>query len=229
MAVLVKANLEDVIPYKGKNISTKVGNKKQQVLFRVEADDFSLVQAIEHSRVDKNVVMIDFAGTDNYIKSCVLSNETNVPYIGVPVEVGLNLTESDIANMLMGYPEWVTLIIKLPDEYKDIQFLTEMCHKYPRIRFCGGYTFNIDGCRVGCCGKDIVEKLDIKLGNLDYIHQGCSCAFETVSFNDIEIVATQKAERSSNTGGNKNKSKSKSTAPRKAAFSALLSRGESDF
>lgn len=227
MAILVRANLNDIAEYKGKNVSTKIGSKKHQVLFRLEVDDFSLLGAIEHAKNDKNVVMIDFAGTENFIKSCSIDTTGKIPYVGVRVEVGLNLTEEDIINLLNVYPEWVTLIIKLPDEYKDMQFLYEMCQKYSRLRFCGGHTFNIDGCRLGCCGLDMVEKLDIKVNNTNYIHQGCSCALESFDITDVELVVTQKAERNSNTGS----SKSKSSTPKKpkAVFSDLLKRGAVDF
>lgn len=229
MAVLVRANLSDIFAYKGKNVTTKIGSKKHQVLFRVEVDDFSLVQAIEHSKNDKNVLMLDFAGTENFIKSCSVDASGKIPYVGVRVEVGLNLTEQDIVNMLAVYPEWVTLVIKLPDEYKDMQFLYEMCKKYNRIRFCGGHTFNIDGCRLGCCGLDLIEKLDIKVNNVNYIHQGCSCALESFDITDVELVVSQKAERSSNTGSSKSKSKSSTPKKSKAVFSDLLKKGAVDF
>lgn len=217
MSVIVKANLEQVKEYKNKNVSTKVGNKKHQVYFKVEVDDFSLVEAIEHAKMDRNVLMLEYAGSDNYLKSVVLAPSDIFPYVGVSYEVGMNLSEDDITNALAEYPAWTTVIIKLPDEYKNLEFLHGMCQKYPRIRFCGGYTFSIDGCRLGCCGRDILEKKNIKVTDTDYLKDGCSCALQTLQFEDVELAVSAKAERSSNTSG------TKSSAPKKAAkFSNLL-------
>lgn len=218
MAVIVKANLEQVKEYKNKNVSLKIGNKKHQVYFRVEADDFSLLDAIEHAKTDRNVVMLEYAGSDNFIKSVAVAPSDNFPYVGVSYEVGMNLSEEDIVNALAEYPEWSTIIIKLPDEYKNLEFLYNMCQKYPRIRFCGGYTFSIDGCRLGCCGRDILEKKNIKVSDSEYLKIGCSCALQTLQFDDVDLSISLKAERTSNTSSGTKSPASK----RSAKFGSLL-------
>lgn len=213
MSIIVKTDFETAKAYAGKNVYTKFDGRKHQVFFRVFVDDSTLSDGIALSR-DKNVLMLLYVGSDSYLSTYDFTNCGT--YIGVSKEVGNDLTESDINTMLSCLPEAVTLILKLPEDYKDIRFLYEMSQKYKRVRFCGGTLFCFDECNFGCCGRELLDKQGIKYDKESYLKEGCCCALQSVDGIDLEYTVSARTERYST-------SKSSGTKKAKVSkFSELL-------
>ena len=221
MSVIVKASYETASKYANGRVVTKVNNKKHQVYFRVPCDDYSLNACIELAKNSSNVLMLDYEGLPMSPSFMALTEPTGV-YIGIKIEVGMDLSEDDIVRIINDIPAGVIPIIKLPDEYKNIRFVYNMSQKYDRIRFCGGTMFNISGCRLGCCGADILDKNNIKFPADSMIHNGCSCGLEVVDEEGLEFEVSQKAVRQSRAPKTP-REKSNSTAPKKKAVSNFMS------
>lgn len=221
MSIVVKTNYETANKYANGRVVTKYNNKKHQVYFRVSCDDYSLNSCIELAKKSDNIVMLDYEGLPMSQTYTSLTSDTGV-YIGIKIEVGMDFSEEDLVRILNDTPEGVTPIVKLPDEYKNIRFLYNMCKKYSRVRFCGGATFNISGCRLGCCGADVLEKNNIKFPADVVMHTGCSCGLEVVDDEGLEFEVSQKVVKQPKTP-RAPKEKPSSPAPKKKAVSSFTS------
>lgn len=202
--ILVKTDYTTAKIYEFNSVKTKVGSKKHQVYFKVYCDDTDVNDCIELYKSSNNIVMLEYQGM---VESLVGVNLQGV-YITKVFDFGTNITEEDIIGIVQSLPDGLTGIIRLPQEYKDMRFIYNMSKKYLNIRFCGGTTFCLDGCRLGCCGRDILDSRGIKYDADSYMHEGCSCALETVLDTDVELEIGKLTKRSSNTqrsGGTKKK------------------------
>lgn len=189
MSVIVRTSFDKAKQYNGKGVEVKLGSKKHNVFFKVIIDDFSIEEALE-SGVDPNIVVYDYQGmTSNPIYLGVDSTDL---YITKSYEFGNDITESDILGILKEVPKGVVPIIKLPSDYKDFEFVCRMCDKYDRLRFCGGIMFCAEGCRIGCCGRDILESAGISYPDGSYIKEGCACELDIISDEGLELVVTEK-------------------------------------
>lgn len=221
MSVIVKANYEIANEYANGRVTTKIGNKKHQVFFKVSCDDYSLNSCIELAKKSNNIIMLEYEGLPVAPSFVALTQPIGV-YIGYKTEVGMDISEDDIIRILNDTPLGVTPIIKLPDEYKDIRFVYDMCQKYDRIRFCGGLMFNLEGCRLGCCGRDVLDSNNIKYPSDVLMHEGCSCGLEVVDAEGLEFEVTAKAVKQSRAPREK-KQKTQSSAPKRKAVSSFAS------
>lgn len=215
-AVIVKTTLDTAKEYSGKSVSTKISGKKHQVYFNVEVDDFNIEDAIALASRDKNIVVLNYVGTNDYITR--VSDFKGV-YITWGRELGGEIDESDIAHIEEVTPDGVTPVIQLPATYNNIRFLSDMCDKYKRVRFCGGYLYSFDNCRFGCCGRDILSKLSIKFDEEERVHDGCSCALPVFDEAAVELVASAKSSH----GGNNSESRNK--VGKSQRFSSILMGG----
>ena len=191
MSVIVRTSFDVAKQYKGKGVVTKVGNKNHNVFFKVIVDDFSIEEALQGN--DSNIVMYDYQGTTT--NPTYLGIDSTDLYIAKSYEYGNDLSENDILEVLNEVPQGVTPIIKLPNDYKNFEFVCRMCDKYPRLRFCGGIMFCADGCRIGCCGRDILDNAGIKYSDNNNIKEGCACALDIISDEGIELTVTEKKVR----------------------------------
>jgi len=225
MAILVRGSVEEVKAYRGRKVCTKIGTKKHQVYFRVEVDDFSFEEAVTTLRGSSNVVMFDYSGSEPFIKGYV----PNVPIegicVGVKVPVGADMTVDEVKRLLAEYPSWVTLILQLPEGYKNMELLYNINAKFKNVRFCGGYLFRLDGCKVGCCGADVFASKGITINDNNLIKDGCGCCMPTMAYEDVELEITTKDERQKSSNG--------STLPKKpqknTLFSSMLTKGSVAF
>lgn len=204
MSVIVRTSYDNAKQYRGKGVSVKIGNKNHNVLFKVIVDDFSIEEALKSK--DSNIIMYDYQGmTSNPI---YLGIEDTDIYISKSYEYGSDICEEDIVELLNDVPKGVIPIAKLPKDYKNFEFVCRMCDKYPRVRFCGGVLFCAEGCRVGCCGRDILDSAGVKYSDNNYIKEGCACALNVISDEGLELVVSEKKikekkQKSSSTGGTK--------------------------
>lgn len=219
-AYIAKCGYDEVKDYRGKGFLAKVGNKKYKVFLRVLCDDFNLKDAIQFARGTSSVVMLEYQGSSENAEYLSLTSEnTNGCYIAKVVSCGDNVTADDIEHILEDIPTGVVPIIQLPETFTDLQFVWKMCTLHERIRFCGGKLFCVEGCRLGCCGNDILEKKGIK-SNGDFYKEGCSCGLEVVDLESIELEVTDKVEKI--TSSSSRKSDGSPKKQKQLLFSDLL-------
>lgn len=219
MAIIVKADYNVVFAYNGKKVTTKYNGKKHQVLFKLACDDTNLRESIALAKVSENIIMLDYQGLANTPEYLSLIGDTGV-YIARTFEFGNNFTEADIQGVLDETPSGITPIIKLQNDFNNLELIYKLCNQFPRVRFCGGHLFCLSDCRIGCCGLDIMEKSGIKYSVDSYNKTGCCCALEVVDYMGLELEASTKTVKQSSPRTPKEKKPNK---PRKTMkFSDLL-------
>lgn len=200
--VIVKTGIETAKRYKGKAVVTKVGNKKHQVYFKVYCDDVDIAECVELYKSSSNILMLEYQGTEGGLLGVDLSNV----YIAKVFDFGTNIVEEDIISLRdTQLPEGVVAVLRLPQEYCDMQFMYDMSQKYKDIRFCGGTVFCIDDCRLGCCGRDILNKRGVKYDTSQYFYEGCCCAAETFLDTDVELEEGKVSKKSGGKGSSASK------------------------
>ena len=219
MAIIVKADYNVVSVYNNKSVTTKYNGKKHKVLFKLACDDTNLMESINLAKSSDNIVMLDYQGLTDAPAYLGLTEPSSV-YVGKTFTFGNNITKEDIQGVLDETPLGITPIIKLPDDFNNLELVYKLCEEFPRIRFCGGHLFCLSECRIGCCGVDVIEKTGIKYSLENYSKTGCCCALEVVDYVGLEFdVSAKNAKQSSQrTSHNKKQVKPKKTLK----FSDLL-------
>lgn len=209
MSVILRVSYREALKYKGKTVNCTVDGKKHNAYFKVICDDLDLESCIELAKTSKNILMLDYQGIDG----------AEVPdgiYVGKSFDWGSNITDSDVDNIVENeLPKGMTAIIKLPDGYKNIEFVWRMSQKYPNVRFCGGTFFCATGCNLGCCGIDILDKRGIKHTDSSYMREGCCCGFQVLDLSDVSDISVGEVKQ-------KSSSSSSSKKKPKISFSSLL-------
>lgn len=223
MSVIVKTSFDNAKQYYGKGVSVKLGSKNHNVFFKVILDDFTIDEAL--SLKDSNILMYDYQGTTTHPTYAGLSN-TDL-YIAKSCDFGNDINEDDVVSFINSVPTGVVPIIKVPEDFKNFEFVCRMCDKYPRVRFCGGILFCAEGCRLGCCGRDILDDAGIKYSDNNNIKEGCACALNIISDEGIELIVSEKKVREKKTktssgGAKKPKAKTKMFGDLFGGFSVEL-------
>ena len=180
MSLIVRVDYNIAKQYKNKSVSTTLDGKKHNVYFKVVCDDFTVADCVELAKNSGNIIMLDYQGLETNI-------DTKGVYVGKSYECGLDVNETDIENILASTPNGVTPIIKLPEGFTNIETIWRLCGKYKNIRFCGGSLFCADGCRIGCCGLDVLDKKGIKHTKDEYFKVGCCCGFPVVDYEGLKL------------------------------------------
>lgn len=205
--MLVRIDLDDAKSFGRNRLITKVGNKKKQVLMMINVDNTNIKDAIDFAVGNSSVAALVYEGTEQYF-SLLSELDTKGVYICKVEQFGDDVSEEGIRQLLEILPKWATLVAELPEEYKNMEFICNMCEKYPRVRFSGGYLFNFKDCKLGICGDDILEKLGVK-GDVGLIRTGDCCSLPVVNFGDVEISVATAKDRVSTGSGEKSPAKKK--------------------
>lgn len=218
MSIICKVDYSTALKYKGLNLKAKYNGKKHQVCLKVVCDDFTLQECIELAKSSPSIVMLEYQGLETN-KSYLDLKPCGV-YIGKVFDLGNNFTRDDIVSIDTDTPDGVVPIIHLPDDFNNIEFIWKLSKEFNRIRFCGGYLFNIEGIKIGAVGSDILSSGNFKLNSEESIYQGIDDVIEQadISILDIETTAT-KSEST------KSLNKSPKSAPKKkqsVSFANLL-------
>ena len=223
MSVICEIDYLNAKKYIGKNVSTKINNKKHKVFFKVCCDNTNFIESIDFVSKDDNFICIDYRGLSDSDDYTHLSDNKGTYIIRV-YELGNNITSDDVENVINETPKYVTPIIKLPEDFNDLRLIWEFSKHYPKVRFCGGDLFNCSGCRLGCCGLDLMRSLGIKEKNLNLDKVGCSCFCDVFQFEDLELIVTNKkvAKRNTIKTEKSNKPKEKTVKKAKVSFSSLI-------
>lgn len=89
--------------------------------------------------------------------------------------------------ILNRFPSWVNIVLRTDKAH--MYDVYQVCQKYENVRFCGGYLFQLDGCRLGCGYKDTKSS----------IFEGCSCGvtdleLDGVIFKDFKVSRNKTQE-----------------------------------
>lgn len=211
MAIICSVDYSTALGYKGMNLSAKYNNKKHKVYLKLNCDDYILEDGLSLARVSKNILMVNYQGIGTSQVYLGLTNDTGI-YVGRVMDFGNDITEEDIERLVINIPEGITPIIKLPEDFTNLRFIWEVSKKFPRVRFCGGKLFAIEGVKVGAIGVDVLDRVEAKYGEDAYSLGGRVDALEEVDISTLEIKASSKAER---TGNSTKRGSSGSTASKK--------------
>lgn len=211
MAIICSVDYSTALGYKGMNLSAKYNNKKHKVYLKLNCDDYILEDGLSLARVSKNILMVNYQGIGTSQVYLGLTNDTGI-YVGRVMDFGNDITEEDIERLVVNIPEGITPIIKLPEDFTNLRFIWEVSKKFPRVRFCGGKLFAIEGVKVGAIGVDILDRVEAKYDDDAYSLGGRVDALEEVDISTLEIKASAKTER---TGNGTKRGSSGSTASKK--------------
>lgn len=231
MALLVKVDLETAKEYAGNVVTAKVGNKKHQVLFWVETDDFTLVDAVAEEEKDRNILFLSYTGTQNHLR--MFAESLNKDWVKPEyfslvqeVELGGDLIVDDVNKIMSEYQPWVTVVIKVPDNYYDMRMIQYFCRVYPNIRFIGGKFCNVEGVRLGYYDNKMLDRLDIKYTPKLTMDSDYTGALQVEKLENLELVATPLKE-AKKLGATKKVAKPSKKNSRTMRFSELLNMGGS--
>lgn len=195
MALLVKVDLETAKQYAGNIVTTKVGNKKHQVLFWVDTDDFTLVDAVNEAEKDRNILFLSYTGTPDHLRMFAepLNKDwSNPSYFNLvqEIELGEDLRVEDVNRVMSEFQPWVTVVIRVPETYYDMRMIQYFCRVYPNIRFVGGTFCNVEGVRLGYYEDSLLDKLDVKYASKLTMDKDYTGALQVEKLENLELVAT---------------------------------------
>lgn len=222
MSIICSVDYDTALKYKGQKLSAKYEGKSNKVYLRLNSDDFTLKDCIELAKSSSNILMVNYKGLLANQTYLSLSKDVGV-YVGRIIDFGNNLEEDDIERIIVDTPEGVVPVINLPNDYKDIRFLWEMSKRFPRLRFCGGQLFAIEGLKVGAIGVDILDSVGATYDPSAYAINGRIDAIEDVDINTLKIDTKSGAEKQTNTRSSASTTK-KTVKKQSVSFADLLSR-----
>lgn len=224
--MIAKTNLEGAKAYpRNSKLITKVGNRNKIVVFEVSVDNTDIREAVDFAYGNKNVVSLVYEGTEQYFMMLSELDSKGVNIAKVE-RVSMDVDEPYIVELLKILPAWATLIVDLPEEFNNMEFICNICSKFDRVRFTGGYLFDMQGARLGICGKDTLEPLGIK-GSEDLIKTGDCCALDVVDATDIKIAVATSRDKISTSSGTKSAPKQKTLMFSEFLFGGAPAFGES--
>ena len=222
MGIICEIDLDQAKNYANSVVMTRVNNKKQKVYFKLRCDETNLIEAINFVKNNKYFICTVYNGLEDSEVYQNITKDTGVLIIRV-TEYGNNIKGEDIESLLESTPDGITPIVKLPEEFNDLHLIWEFSKKYDRVRFCGGDLFCINGCRLGCCGEELFNKLGVNEKNRQLDKIGCSCYYDVYDFEELELEITKvEKEKKAKTNNTKKKATKKAKKP-KISFLDLMS------
>jgi hypothetical protein len=214
--VIVKVNQETASQLRNGNCYAVVGKKKTPALLYIEADDYTIVDAIEEFKANKNVGVVEHMGTHNKLSS--LSSEIFRGAYTILTHELSTVTEEEVEKAVASTPAGVACMCKLPDDFCDMRFIRAMCDKFLNLRFCGGYLFRLDGCRLGYIAKDTLsDAINVKTDKLIATNSGCIMNYVDYEAVSLELKAPTKSKSKATNASKASKStKATSTSSTKA-------------
>lgn len=149
MEILASCSYEESLKFDGKLvIDGEDGSKPDKVSLNVivENGDLSLI---------------------NKLKPCVkcITYKGNVDFTGIAEDCKNVFYEMPLSEVVdkegsfkdsIVYPNGVTTLVRLPDDYSNMKLVKSLCNSYPTVRVIGGNLLNIEGVHIGRyeVGKD---------------------------------------------------------------------------
>lgn len=211
MGVIVKLGVEEYRQFSGKKVTTKIEKKNHNVFFRLVIDSETYSEGISMFETNLDVLSVQYAGIVTSLDTVArLANMRGVA-IDVEHEFLDTVTEEDVYGLAEETISGVTVLIKLPETYCDMEFIYNMSQAYKNVRFCGGNLFTIEGCRLGCSIEARLKRASIapEIGIID------SCCSGLIRY-ELEALKLEVSEKS------KVASSSVPRTGKKELFSSLL-------
>ena len=217
MALIVKTDVNMATQYQVGNVSTKYNGKKQKVLFRVLCDDTNLKEAVKLAKSSSNVLSVVYQGITNDFSEYDLNGVSLVKEFNV----GDNVSSSDIVDILDSVSDNITPVLLLPETFKDLQLIYNLCNQYDRIRFVGGKLFPINGVRLGYCTTAKLEKCGAGIINSNMFNPNFEYGNEVLDCAGLEFTVSTKASRSTEPRKTSSGASHKTSAPKTISFTSL--------
>ena len=152
-------------------------------------DENNVIEVLENTVGISNVVAIEYVGDKNSPCYCCLPYDIIKNNYVITIYEVENLTDDIVKQIVGKTPQGVTPVIKLDKQFSDLEKVWKLNKLYPRVRFCGGHLFCIDGCNIGCCGMDILDKKGISY-DMDAYYRvtPCNCALTVCSLSDLNSI-----------------------------------------
>lgn len=188
--VLVKCRIDDIKKYLGKQIKGIINGKEVVLYIRLLCDEFDIMDGLDLIKNNDNILLLDYIGSDFSPIYMTLSSEVvGDNYVIKLTDVENELTEKYVESIVKETPSGIVPVLRLPEKFKDLELIYNLNQKYPRVRFCGGTLFVIDGCNIGCCGMDLLQKKGVQYDLDAYYRKGtCDCALEVHDFKEIRDI-----------------------------------------
>lgn len=222
MSLICSVDYTVALQYKNMSLSTKYNNRKHKVYLKVLCNEFSLELAQALARESKNILMVEYQGLQS--SQAFLEYKPNGSYVGYVTEVGNNISEEEVRELHTDTPAGMTLVLRLPNDFTNLELLSDLSQVFPDVRFCGGCLFPVEGIKVGAIGVDILEKANIKFDESSYILDRTDDVLENVPIEILTIetsVATGKKASTKKAPGEKKPAKKPSIS-----YASLMMTGE---
>ena len=214
-SVIVKSSLETAMKYCSL-VSAKVSGRRRRVLFEVNVDDYSIADAVNSAKTNKNIAVLVYEGIGVGLSSissqALKGSDINITWL---CTVAGDVTEQDLQGYLSELPDGMTLTLKFPEDYVNYDLIFSIMEKYPKVRVCGSTLFAFDDFRVGLVGKDIIRSRGADFDASNYLVSGECNAAPTVYEEDIVLEnigvsggkGTKKAKTSKKTSNGEGKAR----------------------
>lgn len=165
MSVIYDVDLETAKNCGKFNLTTKIDGKKHKVYLKLHSGIEDIQESIELCRKRKDILLVEYQG-DILALEKVKNNGVQINFVE---EVGNNLTSEHIDNILSDFPSGLTLVLKLPNDFNNLELVYKLNKKYPNVRYLGGNLFRLRGLKVGSFGEDLLESKGIKVPKHSYL------------------------------------------------------------
>lgn len=162
-------------------IKTK-GEIEKQRYIRYKVDEYSIRRCLEETKNNSWVVGIDYVGDMQELKS--VEYKPGYKPVIVIKDVG-DIVIKEIPKIKKQLPEWVRLVLRLPQTFKDMRKIHNLGQNYPEIRVCGGELIRLEGCQIGCITDTDLPKEVTDMKKL-YTTKGCGCVQLTMNITELD-------------------------------------------
>lgn len=192
MAVLAQCSYLEAKEYVGKSLTTKIANKKHSVNLMVSCDDYNLMDTISLVRSCFPILVLEYIGSsDNPEYKSLTKDKLLGCYMVCVVDVGNNFTEDDLDGILEDTPSCVHLVVRLPEDFTDIEKLWRLRNKYNTIRFLGKDMWSLVGLRLGYFGQSFVEKKKLKVSDDLFVSYDKQYGVDVLPLDGLELSITE--------------------------------------
>ena len=226
MAIVCTIDLNMAEMYSGKSLMAKVNGKKHKVYLQLLCNSNTLEKGIEFARKSNNILFIEYQG---FVKDEALTQfgaSSNIQ-INYNFEVGNNFSEQDILHLLEDIPDNITPVVRLQPDFADLKFISELCAKYPRLRFIGGNLFRLEGLNLGSYDKSLLDKKGIKYSIESYLTSEYEDILQSADITELNVTVSDKPEKESKQSSSSSKPKAKK--PVSSRFAGMFTGGGVDF
>lgn len=225
MAIVGAIDLNMAEMYSGKSLTAKVNGKKHKVYLKLQCNSNTLEKGIEFAHKSSNILFIEYQGfiTDEALKRFGVGSGVQINY---NFEVGNNFSEQDIVQLLEDIPDGITPVIRLQSDFSDLKSISELCSKYPRLRFLGGNLFRLNNLPLGNYDNILLDKKGIKYSIESYLTSEFEDILQSADITDLDITISDKPEKEVK---HNNSNKSKAKKPVSSRFAGMFSGDSIDF